>query len=98
MSERNFQTKNVLIVAFVVGEDEEGKEKIVGKRMLFNEMVKENMGGKTRLVKVCESESERVDMIREFFGISLTDEEIGAIRGRIVELGGSHASMEIPGV
>ncbi|KAF7921116.1 uncharacterized protein EAE97_011384 [Botrytis byssoidea] len=98
MSDRNFQTKNVLIVAFVVGEDEEGKETIVGKRMLFNEMVKENMGGKTRLVKVCESESERVEMIREFFGITLTDEEKDAIRGRIVELRDSHASVDILGV
>ncbi|KAF7888917.1 hypothetical protein EAF00_009217 [Botryotinia globosa] len=98
MSERNFQTKNVLIVAFVMGEDEEGKEKIVGKRMLFNEMVKENMGGKTRLVKVCESESERVEIIREFFGITLTDEEKDAIRGRIVELRDSHASVDVLGV
>ncbi|KAF7927008.1 uncharacterized protein EAE98_006392 [Botrytis deweyae] len=98
MSERNFQTKNVLIVAFVTGEDEHGREKIVGKRMLINGDVKENMGGKTRLVKVCESESERVQVIREFFGIRLTDEEVGAMRGRNVELRGSHASLEISGV
>nr|CBL43285.1 TPA: arylamine N-acetyltransferase 1 [Botrytis cinerea] len=94
LSERNFQTKNVLIVRFVRGEDEEGQQKIVGKRMLLNGEVKQNMGGKTQLVKVCESESERVEVLREFFGITLTEEEIGGVRGRNVELGGSRASVE----
>lgn len=94
LSERNFQTKNVLIVRFVRGEDEEGQQKIVGKRMLLNGEVKQNMGGKTQLVKVCGSESERVEVLREFFGITLTEEEIGGVRGRNVELGGSRASVE----
>lgn len=88
MSERNFQTSNVLIVGFVRGVNEEGEERIVGKRMLVNGAVKENMGGKTRLAKVCEGESERVRVLREVFGIRLMDEEISGIRGRNVELRG----------
>ncbi|KAI9641401.1 hypothetical protein NHQ30_010203 [Ciborinia camelliae] len=89
MSERNFQTQNVLIVAFVRGRDGEGREKIVGKRMLVNGAVKENMGGKTKLVRICQSESERVVVLREVFGIRLTEEEMGGIEGRNVELKGS---------
>lgn len=91
MSDRNFQTRNVLVVAFVKGEGEEGEEKIVGKRMLVNGAVKENMGGKTKLVKICESESERVEILKEFFGITLTNEEIGGVKGQIAELRGEQA-------
>ncbi|ESZ90040.1 arylamine N-acetyltransferase 1 [Sclerotinia borealis F-4128] len=89
MSARNFQTKNVLIVAFVKGRDEEseeGGEKIVGKRMLVNGAIKENMGGRTRLVRTCEGESQRVEVLRELFGIRLTEEEINGIEGSIAEL------------
>ncbi|KAF7865991.1 hypothetical protein EAF04_006154 [Stromatinia cepivora] len=88
MSERNFQTKNVLVVAFVRGRDERGRVMIVGKRMLVNGVVKENLGGKTRIVGVCEAEGERVRVLREVFGIRLLDEEIAAVKGRCVELRG----------
>jgi hypothetical protein len=50
--------------------------------------VKENSGGKTRVVKVCETEEERVEVLREFFGILLNEEEIGGVKGRNVELKG----------
>lgn len=99
MYESNFQTRRVLIVRFFLGkvdedlergsEDEEGKggkEGIVGKVMLVDGEVKRNDGGKTRVLMVCKSEEERVKVFREHFGIELTQEEIRAVRGRIVEL------------
>lgn len=50
---------------------------IVGKRMLVDAIVKENLGGRTSVLKVCESEDERVRALREMFGIVLTAEEVG---------------------
>jgi arylamine N-acetyltransferase len=85
--ERNFQTKSVLTIRFMRGV-EDGIERIVGKRMLVDGVVKENLGGKTRVVKICETEEERVEVLREFFGILLNEEEIGGVKGRNVELKG----------
>jgi arylamine N-acetyltransferase len=77
----NFQTRTVLIVRFLRVE-----QRMVGKVMLVNGEVKRNMGGKTSIVKVCGTEKERVDTIREHFGIILTDEEKESVKGRNVEL------------
>ncbi|KAL2064693.1 hypothetical protein VTL71DRAFT_3831 [Oculimacula yallundae] len=88
MSESMFQTRTVLGIRFlrgvVEGQEEEG---IVGKIMLVNGLVKRNDGGKTSVVKVCENEDERVEALREYFGIELTEEERLGVRGRNVELG-----------
>ncbi|TAQ88364.1 hypothetical protein B7494_g3299 [Chlorociboria aeruginascens] len=87
----NFQTKTVVVVKFLMGkrEDEgsEAGEGIVGKVMLVNGEVKDNRGGKTKLIKVCKTECERVEALRDYFGIELTDEEREGIKGRVVELG-----------
>lgn len=61
-------------------------EEIYGKRMLVDGVVKENLGGKTRIVKECKTEGERVEALREYFGIELTDDEKEAIRGYKTEL------------
>jgi arylamine N-acetyltransferase len=82
----NFQTRTALIVKFLRGEAEGEEEKIVGKVMLVNGEVKRNMGGKTEVVKVCETEYERVRALEEYFAITLTAEEKEGIRGRNVEL------------
>lgn len=88
----NFQTENVFVVAFLSGEGEEeegeGEVKIIGKRMLVNGVLKENLGGKTRVVRVCQGEEERVRVLREVFGIRLMKEEIRGIRGSSAELKG----------
>jgi len=96
MAETNWQTRRVLVVRFLRGvvekegreeEGEEGgREGIVGKVMLVNGEVKRNDGGKTKVVRVCRSEEERVEVLREEFGIELTEEEREGIRGRNVEL------------
>ncbi|OJJ46452.1 hypothetical protein ASPZODRAFT_25560 [Penicilliopsis zonata CBS 506.65] len=51
----SFQRFTVLVVRFL----RRGQE-IYGKRMLVNGDVKENLGGKTQLVRRCQSEEERV--------------------------------------
>jgi arylamine N-acetyltransferase len=78
-----FQTSTVLVVLFL----KDGEEvRVMGKRMLVNEVVKENLGGRTEVVKVCENENERVGALKEFFGITLDMEEREGIVGRITEL------------
>lgn len=54
---------------------------IVGKVMLVNNVVKANLGGKTHIVYTLDSEKGRRQALRDYFGISLTDEEAQSIRG-----------------
>jgi arylamine N-acetyltransferase len=82
--EVNFQTRTVLIVRFL----REG-ERIVGKVMLVNGEVKRNMGGKTEVVMVCGTEAERVQALKKYFAITLTEEEKLGVKGRNVELLGA---------
>ncbi|KAH8805675.1 arylamine N-acetyltransferase 1 [Xylogone sp. PMI_703] len=80
--ERNFQTKMPIIVKFLMGDNGE----VVGKVALAGAEVKRNTGGKTELIKVCESENERVKAIKEIFGIELLDTEVSAIKGLVSAL------------
>ncbi|KAK4463373.1 PaNAT1 arylamine N-acetyltransferase encoded by the PaNAT1 protein [Cladorrhinum samala] len=83
------QTNTVLAIRFLRGfGDGDGKPKVVGKVMMSNADVKQNLTGKTNLVKVCRTEEERVEILRELFGIQLTEEEAGAIKGCRCELKG----------
>lgn len=70
---------------FLKGEGED--DGIVGKVMLVDGEVKRNDGGRTSVVKVCKTEDERVEALREYFGIKLTEEERVSVRGRNVDLG-----------
>jgi len=80
----------VLIVRFLRGEKgDKDEEMITGKVMLVNGEVKRNLGGKTELVMVCETEFERVKAFGEHFGIRLTEEERLGVIGRNVELLGA---------
>ena len=93
----SFQTGTVLVVKFLRrrgegdGEGDEGGERgggeIYGKVMMVDGVVKWNLGSKTEVVKVCESEAERVEALGVYFGITLTEDEREGIRGREVELG-----------
>lgn len=84
----NHQTYTVLAIRFLRGVGDDGKTKVVGKVMMNNREVKQNLTGKTELVKVCKTEQERVEILRKMFGIQLTEEEIGAIKGCRAELKG----------
>jgi hypothetical protein len=84
----SFQTFTALVVMFLrrPNQDAPGKEEIYGKRMLVNGVVKENLGGKTTVVQECSTEAERVEALKGWFGIELTDEEITSIQGWHTEL------------
>lgn len=93
-SPESFQTFTVLIVKFLrrpvlengTGEQNFDVEEIFGKRMLVNGMVKENLGGRTRVVKECVSEAERIEALKEYFDIELNEEEIDGIKGWVTEI------------
>lgn len=87
-AETSFQTRATLVVRFLRGSGEDGGVRVVGKVMLVGGVVKRNLGGKTEVVKVCGTEAERVEALREWFGIVLTEEEVESIRGRVSELRG----------
>ncbi|KAJ3045614.1 N-terminal acetyltransferase, partial [Rhizophlyctis rosea] len=84
----SFQRNMMILVKFLREEVGEGKDggRIVGKVMLANGLVKRNLGGKTELVKECRTEEERVEALRERFGIELTQEQRDGIRGYVTEL------------
>lgn len=80
------QTWRTLAIRFLRGEGEDGRAKVAGKVMMVAGVVKKNVTGKTELVKVCQTEEERVEVLRELFDIRLTDEEVVSIKGRPAEL------------
>jgi hypothetical protein len=47
----------------------------VGKEMLSGAELMRNMGGKMQSIKTCATEQERVDVLRDVFGLVLTDLE-----------------------
>lgn len=77
----SLQSYTPLVVKFL-----RRKSEIYGKVMLVNGLVKQNHGGKTFLSKTCAKEDERVEALRSYFDIVLTDEEKRGIRGRRAEL------------
>jgi arylamine N-acetyltransferase len=77
----SIHTYAVLVVKFLRRQGE-----IYGKVMLVNDKVKQNTGGRTSVAKECKNEDERVDALKEDFGIILTDEEREGIRGMTTEL------------
>ncbi|KAF2427143.1 cysteine proteinase [Tothia fuscella] len=82
-SAESFSTYTVVVVAFL---REEGESKVRGKVMLVDGAVKRNLGGKTEIVQVCETEEERVEALRGWFGIRLSEGEILGIRGYVSQL------------
>lgn len=83
------QVKNLLVVKFLrkrTDLEDESSEEIYGKRMMINRTVKQNLGGKTELVKVCSAEDERTQLLETFFNIALTPDEREAIRDTDLKL------------
>jgi arylamine N-acetyltransferase len=86
----SFQNTQILAVKFLRDE-----EKIVGKVMLVNREVKKNMGGRTELVKVCETERDRIEALEEYFDIILIEEERVGIKGRVTDLEHPQTETEV---
>lgn len=95
-SKLSFQPNTALVVKFLMAEDEETRQQLIaegkgesgiyGKVMLVNGDVKLNTDGKTKLVKSCATEKERLEALKEYFGMKFTDEEKEGIRGMVTEL------------
>jgi len=81
----SFQIVQVLIVRFV-RDDESEEVRVKGKYMLHNGKVKRNFGGKTELIMECKTEEERVEALKKYFNITLTEEQRKAIEGYRTEL------------
>lgn len=79
------QFQTILAIKFLRTDDEEAPF-IHGKVLLFNEQIKENLSGKTKLVQTFETDKDRAAAIKTVFGINLTNEEIQGIRGRLTAL------------
>ncbi|KAI9837734.1 MAG: hypothetical protein M1819_006668 [Sarea resinae] len=94
----SFQTFTALVVKFLRRRralsgktddvEDEGEFEIYGKRMLVDNVIKENTGGKTRVVQVCQTEKERVEALEKWFGIYLTEEQRRGIAGTRTEIVG----------
>lgn len=92
-SPTSFQTFTMLIIQFLRRKKEGGdedEEEVFGKRMLVNGTVKENLGGKTKVVQECKTEDERIEALDKRFGMRFTDEERAGIVGHVTELKGAH--------
>ncbi|KAL4986802.1 arylamine N-acetyltransferase 1 [Aspergillus falconensis] len=76
-----FLTSNVLVVKFI----REG-DNVQGKIILDNDKVKMYLGSKSTIVQACKTESERLEVLENYFGIELRREERDGIRGRASSL------------
>jgi arylamine N-acetyltransferase len=85
---KTFQRVMILIIKFLLSDAaaEGDGSSIIGKVMMFNGMIKRNMGGKTEIVEDCKTEPQRIEALKRWFGIELTEEEIRGIAGEITEL------------
>ncbi|KAK5174062.1 uncharacterized protein LTR77_001142 [Saxophila tyrrhenica] len=54
---------------------DEAKEKIVGNITLFNDKVTRNVGAEREVLRELKTEQERIDALREYFNVELTEEE-----------------------
>lgn len=82
----SFQRKQILAVKFIRASAGDKSVDIVGKVMLADGVLKENMGGKTRVLKECRTEEERVEVLQKHFDIHLTDEQREGIKSFETEL------------
>jgi arylamine N-acetyltransferase len=96
----SFQTYTCIVVKFLrrPKEGADGDEEIYGKRMLIDGVVKENVGGKTKVVEDCKTETERLGALEKWFGIMLTDEEKTGIQGWGTELKGDGSEGVMAGL
>lgn len=82
----SFQTVMPMVVKFLLNVDDEGVREIYGRLTLANGDIKENLRGKTRLLRSCRSEPERLQALEDVFGMTFTTEERAGIKGRVSEL------------
>ena len=69
---RSFFTRYVTATRMIMDAD---GEKIVGSVTLFKEAIREQTGSERKLIRECKTEDERIESLKETFGIELTEEE-----------------------
>ena len=88
----NHQAKQLLGIKFLRGdvssssEQENEERRVIGKVMLVRNVIKRNMGGKTEIVEECHTEGERIEALKKWFGITLSEEEKAGIEGSPTQL------------
>ncbi|KAL8939911.1 MAG: hypothetical protein Q9216_003100 [Gyalolechia sp. 2 TL-2023] len=82
-SRRSLFTYTIMIAKMVM---EEGR--LVGTLTMRDAVAKRRVGNEVLETKTCGSEKERLEVLREWFGIRLTEEEEKGIRGTVAELKG----------
>ena len=61
-------------------------EQVTGTLILIGGELKRRVGGKTEKLETCNTEKERVQALKKWFGIELKDEEKRGIKGLVTEL------------
>lgn len=64
----------------------DGKVNLVGDITLFGSEVKRRLGGKSEVMQILETETDRLEALKKWFGIGLAGDEVSGIRGMQSEL------------
>lgn len=83
-SRQCFFTYAILLAKMIMGE----RGQLVGNVTMMNGEAKRRIGGQVLESRTCRSEKERLEVLREWFGLVMTEEEERAIRGTVTELEG----------
>ena len=59
------------------------QEKIVGSVTLIKETIRKSVRAERKAIKECTTEDERVESLREIFGIELSKEEVDGIAPKL---------------
>ncbi|KAL8798808.1 MAG: hypothetical protein Q9182_006380 [Xanthomendoza sp. 2 TL-2023] len=82
-SRKSIFTQSILLAKMVMEEGE-----VMGNLTMFNAEAKRKVRGEVVESWTCKTEKERVEVLREWFGIRLTEEEERGIGGLVTELKG----------
>lgn len=86
-SRTSWFTYRVVCVQTILEETSDGQEDVVGVLILSDRTLKRRIRGKSEQVAVFTNEKERLDALKEWFGIELLEEERLGIRGMVTDLG-----------
>ncbi len=71
-NKKSFFTYSVVCMKMLLDNDQ---EKIVGNITLFNNSVTKNIGAEREVLRYLKTEQERIDALRDYLGVELTEEE-----------------------
>lgn len=80
---QSFQRLQLLCLKFILDRE---REVISGKVMIIDNHVKANHGGRTEILEVLHSEQQRVEALKKYCGVTLTEGEVAAMKGYSTEI------------